>query len=123
MANIKSAVKRISVNRNKQAQNKPVKTALATEIKKFRSAVEGKEFAYAEERLKEVFSALDSAVDSGVIHRNKADRQKSKLAKSLHDAQTSGGAKPATAAKKAPAKKAGTATKKPAAKKAPAKKK
>jgi small subunit ribosomal protein S20 len=89
MANIKSAIKRIKVNETKREQNKPVKSALATEIKKFRSAVDGGELKHAEELLKGVFSALDSAAGGNVIHRNKADREKARLSKMLFEKQKS----------------------------------
>lgn len=83
MANIKSSIKRISVTKTKQAQNKPVKTNLANEIKKFESAVRGGELKHAEAQLNVVFSVLDAAAADHVIHKNKADRQKSKLAAML----------------------------------------
>ncbi|MDR1917843.1 MAG: 30S ribosomal protein S20 [Christensenellaceae bacterium] len=87
MANIKSAIKRIKVNEKKRERNKPVKSALATEIKKFRLAVDGGELKHAEELLKEVFSALDSAAGDNVIHKNKADREKARLSKMLYEKQ------------------------------------
>jgi small subunit ribosomal protein S20 len=83
MANIKSAIKRIKVNKKKREQNKPIKTGLATEIKKFRTAVAANELKHAEEQLKVVFSAADSAANDGIIHKNKADRIKSKMAELL----------------------------------------
>ena len=85
MANIKSAIKRISVNKAKQTQNKPIKTGLATETKKFRAAVAANELKHAEEQLKVVFAALDSAAADNIIHKNKADRQKSRLSKLLEN--------------------------------------
>jgi small subunit ribosomal protein S20 len=88
MANIKSAIKRIKVNETKRERNKPVKSALATEIKKFRLAVDNNELKHAEELLKEVFSALDSAAADNVIHKNKADREKAKLSKLLYNKNT-----------------------------------
>ena len=83
MANIKSSIKRISVTKNKQAQNKPIKSNLATEIKKFQASVAAGELKHAESQLSVVFSALDSAAADHVIHKNKADRQKAKLAAML----------------------------------------
>jgi small subunit ribosomal protein S20 len=83
MANIKSAIKRIKVNDGKREQNKPIKSALATEIKKFRAAVDNNELKHAEELLKSVFSALDSASNDNIIHKNKADREKARLSKML----------------------------------------
>lgn len=90
MANIKSAVKRIKVNEKKRAINKSVKSSLATEIKKFRSAVDDGELKHAEELLKEVFSAIDSAAGDNVIHKNKAAREKARLSKILFEKQKAG---------------------------------
>lgn len=127
MANIKSSIKRISVTKNKQAQNKPIKSNLATEIKKFQASVAAGELKHAESQLSVVFSALDSAAADHVIHKNKADRQKAKLAAMLAKANKGKAktAKPAattTAASKTvtPAAKT-TATKTTAAKPAAAK--
>jgi small subunit ribosomal protein S20 len=74
MANIKSAIKRIKVNKTKQTRNKPAKTALATTVKKCRTNP-------TDENLRNAFSALDSAAGKNIIHQNKADRQKAALAK------------------------------------------
>ena len=97
MANIKSSIKRISVTKVKQDQNRPVKTKLANEIKKFTTAVEAGELKHAATQLNVVFAVLDSAAADHVIHKNKADRQKAKLASMLHKAENAGKAK--TAAK------------------------
>ena len=87
MANIKSSIKRISVTKTKQAQNKPIKSQLSTEIKKFQAALTAGEYKHAESQLNVVFSVLDAAAAEHVIHANKADRQKSKLASQLSKAQ------------------------------------
>jgi small subunit ribosomal protein S20 len=106
MANIKSAVKRIKVNEAKRERNKPVKSALATEIKKFRAAVDNNELKHAEELLKRVFSALDSAAADNVIHKNKADREKAKLSKLLHSKGAKKSKKPAVKSADLPERKA-----------------
>ncbi len=48
MANIKSAKKRILVNRTKAARNKAIRSAVKTSIKKVEAAVENKDKAAAE---------------------------------------------------------------------------
>jgi small subunit ribosomal protein S20 len=100
MANIKSAIKRIGVNAKKKEQNKSERTALTNEIKKFRGAISNNELALAEELLKTVSASLDKAAQSNVIHKNKADRQKSKLAKLLFVAKPKVAPKAPKAAKK-----------------------
>ena len=87
MANIKSAIKRINVTKTKNNQNRPVKTQISNEIKKFKAALAANELKHAESQLNVVFSVLDAAAIDNVIHKNKADRQKSKLAAALSAAQ------------------------------------
>ena len=52
MANIKSAKKRILVNRTKAARNKAIKSAVKTSMKKVEAAVANKDKAAAEVALK-----------------------------------------------------------------------
>ena len=83
MANIKSAKKRILVNRTKADRNKAIKSALKTQVKKFLSAVEAGDKEAATKLYPETVSAIDSAVTKGVIHKNNANNRKAKLAKKL----------------------------------------
>ena len=53
MANIKSAKKRILVNRTKAARNKAIKSAVKTSMKKVEAAVANKDKAAAEVALKD----------------------------------------------------------------------
>ena len=87
MANIKSAIKRISVTKAKQAQNRPIKTHISGEVKKFKEALAANELKHAEMQLNVVFSVLDAAALDNIIHKNKANRQKAKLAAALAKAQ------------------------------------
>ena len=87
MANIKSAEKRIDVNEKKRQQNRSQKSAINTDIKKFKAAVAAKEFKLADELYNVVTSSLDNGAQDGVLHKNKADRNKAKLAKLLSDAK------------------------------------
>ena len=79
MANIKSAKKRILVNRSKAAQNKAFKTALKTSIKKFETAVaEGNKDA-AKAAYVNAVAMTDKAVAKGIMHKNKAASKKSQF--------------------------------------------
>ena len=78
MANIKSAKKRIKVNETKRANNVPVKSVMKTTIKK--ALVNP-----SEETLKEANKKIDKALNSGIITKNKAARQKSRIAKKLNN--------------------------------------
>ena len=74
MANIKSAKKRIAVTQKKSARNRSQKSELVTYIKKYRTAP-------TPELLSKVTSLLDKATQDNLIHANKANRIKAKLAK------------------------------------------
>ena len=117
---IKSAKKRVRGARKATVRNVRSKRSLKTAIKSFHAALTGGK--KAGEAQSKAQSELDKAVKKGLIHKNKAARQKKQLAKRAKAA----GSKPAArAAKKAaPVKKAAPKkAAKPAAKKAPAKKK
>ena len=83
MANIKSAKKRILVTNTKTAQNRMVKSALKTTIKKFENAVNTKNAEEAKALFVNVTKALDMAAQKGVVHKNMAARKKSRLAAKL----------------------------------------
>ncbi len=76
MAHHKSAIKRIQTNERDRLRNRHYKTMLKTQVKKVRAA-ESKEDG--EKLLRETTSLLDKLVNKGIIHKNKAANQKSKL--------------------------------------------
>ena len=84
MANIKSAKKRILVTKTKTAQNRMVKSALKTTIKKFETAIAANNAEEAKTLFVAVTKALDSASQKGVVHKNMAARKKSRLAAKLN---------------------------------------
>lgn len=71
---IKSAKKRMRQERKRTAVNKVKKTNLKSLIKKVR-------IEKSAENLSGVFSALDKAVKTHLIHKNKSARLKSRLSK------------------------------------------
>jgi len=77
MAHHKSAIKRIQTNARDNEKNKTYMTGLKTQIKKVRTAKNKQE---GQEQYKAATSLLDKLVSKGIIHRNKAANQKSKLA-------------------------------------------
>ncbi len=83
MPNIKSAKKRVLITEKKTAENKAIKSALKTQIKKFLAAVSAGDKALAEQLYPETVSAIDSAVTKGILHKNNASNKKAKLAKKL----------------------------------------
>ena len=80
MANIKSKQKRILTNEKSRQRNKAVRSAVRTEIRKFREAVESGDKAAAEKQLRVASRALDKSVSKGVFHRNNAANKKSGMA-------------------------------------------
>ena len=83
MPNIKSAKKRVLVTEKKTKENKMIKSALKTSIKKFLAAVEADDKETANALYPETVSAIDSAASKGVLHKNNAANKKAKLAKKL----------------------------------------
>jgi len=76
MANIKANKKSIRQSARRAEHNKSVRTRLKSLVKSFASAADDK-------LASTVASSADKAVKSGVIHRNKANRIKARLAKKL----------------------------------------
>ena len=81
MANIKSAKKRILVNRTKAARNKSIRSAVKTSIRKVEAAVAGKDKAAAETALKNAISTISKATSKGVYHKNNCARKVSRLSR------------------------------------------
>ncbi|WP_040161226.1 30S ribosomal protein S20 [Nigerium massiliense] len=80
MANIKSQKKRILTNEKARLRNKAVKSALRTNVRKFREAAEAGDTEKAQELSRVACRALDKAASKGVIHKNQAANRKSAIA-------------------------------------------
>ncbi|MCI6542302.1 MAG: 30S ribosomal protein S20 [Firmicutes bacterium] len=87
MPNIKSAIKRVSVNEKKNLENRMIKSKISTTVKKFTNETKNNNFEVAEKLLSEVFSLLDTAAKDNVIHKNNANSKKATLAKILDNAK------------------------------------
>ncbi|MDR2505829.1 MAG: 30S ribosomal protein S20 [Oscillospiraceae bacterium] len=83
MPNIKSAIKRVKVNEKKKLRNKMVKSAMKTQIKKFEQALTS-DAASAASILPATVAQIDKTASKGVIHKNAANRKKSRLALRLN---------------------------------------
>jgi len=83
MPNLKSSIKAMRVSRRRNVINTRVKDKYKDELKTFRKLVaEGKKDE-AQKAISKVASALDKAVKKNVIHKNKASRLKSRMAKAV----------------------------------------
>lgn len=77
MPNIKSAKKRVIVTEAKTLQNKMVKTALRTAMKKYEAAVAAGDKEVAAKAYTAAVKKLDVCAAKGLIHKNNAARKKS----------------------------------------------
>lgn len=84
MPNIKSAKKRVLVNKTKAMQNKTAKSALKTDIKKFEAAVAEGNRSEADVAYKVAVKAVDKAAAKGLLHKNNAANKKSSLTLKLN---------------------------------------
>ena len=83
MANIKSQIKRNRQNELRRQRNKSARSVLKTKVKSLDAAVASGDQAAAETAYRDISRSLDKAASKGVIHKNKAANQKSRLAKRL----------------------------------------
>jgi small subunit ribosomal protein S20 len=81
MANIKSQIKRNKQSEIARQRNKSSRSSLKTQIKNFLTSAEAGEGS--QENLNELNKTLDKAAAKGIIHKNKAANQKSRLSKKL----------------------------------------
>ena len=118
---IKSAKKRVRIAKKATIRNAKTKRGLKEAVKAFTASIGS---AKAGDAHKKAQSAVDRAAKKNIMHKNKAARKQSQLARAANAA----GVKPSPTVKKAapkaaPKKAAVKKTVKPAAKKAVAKKK
>ena len=79
MANIKSAEKRAHQTVKRRARNMAARSKFRTAVKSVLAAVESGDKAAAAAKFKLAAPVIDSMVNKGIIHRNKASRHKSHL--------------------------------------------
>lgn len=84
MPNIKSAIKRVKVSEKRRQRNSSQKSALRTAVKAFETTVATNNVESAKEALILASKKLDKAASKGLIHKNAANRKKSRLAKKLN---------------------------------------
>ncbi|QDX93227.1 30S ribosomal protein S20 [Brevibacillus laterosporus] len=84
MPNIKSAIKRTKQIEKRRAQRASQKSDLRTTIKNFEKAVLATDVELAKTTLLVAVKKIDKAATKGLIHKNAANRQKSRLMKKLN---------------------------------------
>jgi small subunit ribosomal protein S20 len=83
MANIKSVEKRARQSVKRHERNTQVLSALKTAKRRVRSAIAGGDSSVVKEQVSVLSAELDKAAKRGIIHRNVADRSKSRARKAL----------------------------------------
>ncbi len=87
MAIHKSALKRARQNIKRNARNRARRTLLRNVIKKFRALLAAGDMEGAQGALPALHKALDRAVTKGIVPKNRASRQKSRLTGALNKAK------------------------------------
>lgn len=80
MANTIQAKKRIRQNQKRRLLNSAQKSSMRTYLKRVLSAISEKNVELSKLELSLTSSLLDKLVKKGLIHKNKANRHKSRLA-------------------------------------------
>ena len=84
MANVKNAKKKIKQINKVTLANQQLKSTVKNAIKETDKAVAAGNKERAEDRLKLAIKSLDNAKVKGLVHRNKVDREKSRLTKKVN---------------------------------------
>lgn len=82
-----SAKKALRQSIKRAKRNKKVKEHIKFLVKKFRKASEKKSLQEAQEFLVKAKSAIDKAVQKGILKKNTAARKKSRMMKRFHQLQ------------------------------------
>ena len=79
MANIKSAKKRILVDRRNAERNKAMRSKVKTAVKKVETAIAANDKAAASSALTAAISEINRAASKGVFHKKTASRKISRI--------------------------------------------
>ena len=86
MANIKSAMKRAQIIQVRTKRNAAYKSMMRTAIRRFETSMKSGEMEKAGEDLRKALRMIDKVETKGVIHKNTANRKKSRLVKAFNRA-------------------------------------
>ena len=85
MANVKNAKKKIKQIKKKTLNNVQLKSTVKNAIKNTDKAILAGDKEAAEKYLKAAIKSLDNAKSKGLVHKNKVDREKSRLTKKVNN--------------------------------------
>jgi len=88
LANSKSALKRLRSAERRQLRNRMFRGRARTAVKKARRLMDAGHPEESREAVRAAVVALDKAAQKGIIHKNKAARQKSRLMRRLNQIET-----------------------------------
>ncbi len=83
----KSAVKRVRQAEARRLRNAILKSVMRTATRRFREAIQAGNAEEAKLRLQHAIRMVDRAASKGAIHRNQANRRKSRLQKLYNNFQ------------------------------------
>jgi small subunit ribosomal protein S20 len=83
MANHFSALKRVRQTEKRTARNRASASQLRSALRSMRESLEKGDKTAAAQIYRQTVSALDKAIQKGVLHENTASRYKSRLSKRL----------------------------------------
>lgn len=84
MPNFKSAAKRARQNIRRQQRNRQIKSMVKSSIRNFEQSLLSEDVEEARTKLRSAVRRIDKAAAKGVIHKNYAARQKSRLSKMIN---------------------------------------
>ena len=79
MANIKSAKKRVLIAERNRLKNQAFRTSIKTAVKKVLELAKAEDKDALKSALSKAYQLCDKAVSKGILHKNTAARQKSRL--------------------------------------------
>lgn len=88
MANVKNAVKKIKQINKTTLAHQQLKSTVKNSIKNTDKAVAANDKENAQKYLKLAIKSLDNAKVKGLVHKNKVDREKSRLTKKVNNMET-----------------------------------
>ena len=84
MANHFSALKRARQTETRTVRNRAAKSRLRSTLRSLREALAGGNHETAQTSFREAISVIDTSTHKGVLHKNTADRYKSRLSARLN---------------------------------------
>ena len=85
MPHSRSARKRARQSTARRSRNRAHRSALRTQLRKVKAALDSGDGTLAQAELKKAVAALDRSARKGLIHRNQAARRKSRLSAKVAD--------------------------------------